>query len=145
MTPWTRTIRSPEDWASFCAWLGDHTNPYPFRMCEGEGRTLSQNALFHLYFSQISAQRGDVSADQVKGEMHRRIGLPIRLKDERFAWIWDRTGADMPYEKQCSFLASGILNVSSGMSTKQLNEYIDALVDYASQRGWALTVPEGGR
>lgn len=139
-----RTIRHAEDWASFCAWFNDHPSPYPFRICEGEGRSLSQNALLHLWLGQIAAQRGDVDANQVKGEMHRRFGLDIRLRNPQFAWVWEQSGAKLDYERQCAALGSGVFGVSSGMSTKELKEYLDALADYAAGQSWVLTMPKEG-
>ena len=138
----TRTIRHPEDWVSFCAWLQDHPNPYPFRICEGAGRSLSQNALLHMWFGQIAAQRSDVSLDDVKGEMHRRFGLDIRLRNPQFEWVWNQSGAKLSYEKQCAALGSGVFGVSSGMTTKELKKYLDALHAYATEQGWRLTIPE---
>lgn len=82
-----------------------------------------------------------MSAAQVKGELHREIGLAIRLRNPGFAWVWDQTGAQMDYERQCRFLASGVLNVSSGMTTTELREYLDAIKAKAAEAGWALTEP----
>ena len=145
MTPHTRTIRTPENWQAFVAWMLDNPNPYPFRICDGEGRSLSQNALIHLWFGEIAKQREDMTLDQVKGEMHRRFGLSIRRQDARFDWVWKQCGADdWPYEQQCRFLASGVLNVSSGMTTKELKQYLDALEHHAREQGWILTMPKEG-
>ncbi len=104
-------------------------------------RTLSQNSLLHMWIGEIAKHEGD-TADGTKGRLHREIGLPIRLRNTQFAWVWGQTGAGLPYEKQCALLASGCLNVSSGMTTKELREYLDAIeVKYRAQ-GVALTNPE---
>lgn len=137
------TIRNADDWQRFAVWFGEHTDPYPFRVCPGEGRSLSQNALLHLWIGEIASQRGDVSADTVKGELHRRIGLDIRLRNSKFAFVWGSLGAgNWAYEQQCGFLASGILNVSSGMTTGELKEYLDAIEGLAAENGWRLTQPK---
>ena len=90
-------------------------------------RTLSQNALIHVWFDEIAKHRGDVTAFDVKGELHRKFGLPIRLRNPQFAWVWHQTGAALDYEKQCKLLACGVLNVSSGMTKKELKEYADEI------------------
>ncbi len=139
----TRTIRHAEDWVSFCSWMQGHPSPYPFRICPGAGQSLSQNALIHMHFGQIAAQRGDVSLRDVKGEMHYMFALPIRRQDAQFSWIWEKIGADQwPDEKQCKLLASGLLSVSSGMTPKQLSAYQDALYQHATEQGWSLVIPD---
>lgn len=90
-------------------------------------RSLSQNALVHVWFDEIAKHHGDRSALDVKGEMHRKFGLAIRLRNPQFAWVWHQTGAPLDYEKQCKLLACGALNVSSGMTTKELKEYADEI------------------
>ncbi|MEL7281317.1 MAG: hypothetical protein AAGK79_13235 [Pseudomonadota bacterium] len=138
----TWTVRNTEDWERFAHWFSAHPNPYPFRINPGDGRSLSQNALFHLWVGQIASQRGDVSASTVKGELHHRFGLGIRLRDPQFTFIWDKIGAsDWPYDKQCNLLSSGALNVSSAMTTAELKEYLNEIELLAAQQGWHLTHP----
>ena len=103
-------------------------------------RTLSQNALLHVWFGEIAKHLGDRSAQDVKGECHRDIGLTIRLRDEQFGWVWNQTGRKMNAEQQAKLLASGCLNLSSGMSVKELREYMDEIERVYS--GVNLTRPE---
>lgn len=105
-------------------------------------RSLNQNALLHMWFGEISRFKGDMTPDEVKGECHRRWGLPIRLQDPVFKWVWDRSGAHLDYEKQCKLLASGALSLSSGMTTKQLKEYLDEIEGHFRPLGVPLTDPE---
>ena len=135
------TVRNSDDWVRACVWVGEHPNPYPFRLIEGEGRTRSQNALLHMWFGQISAQTG-LGEDEVKGQMHHRFALPVRLKDAQFEYIWARTGAKLTYEQQCALLASETLGVSSKMTTRELKGYLDQLDRLAAENGWRLTQPE---
>ena len=118
-----RTIRHPEDWLRFLAWFNDHPSPFPFQVKEGEGRTLSQNALIHKWYGEIALQRQDMTAVDVKGELHHEFALPIRLRDEQFEYVWARTGAQLSYEQQKALLASGTLGVSSKMTTKELKDF----------------------
>jgi hypothetical protein len=118
--------------------------PLPFSMTIGDGdaRTLSQNALLHKWFGQIAAHFGDRDAMTVKGECHHKFGLPIKLRNEQFAWVWKQTGAKLTYSQQCNYLASGTLNVSSGMSVKELTEYMDAMARDYREQGVDLIDPE---
>jgi hypothetical protein len=104
--------------------------PLPFTVTVTEGeikRTTAQNALIHQWFGQIAKHRGDCTMLDVKGECHHRWGLPIKMRYVQFAWIWERTGAHLDYEKQCAFLACPEIKVSSAMTVKELSEYMDAM------------------
>lgn len=105
-------------------------------------RSLSQNALLHKWFGEISAHFGDRTETQIKGECHHKYGLVRRLKDPQFEWVWARTGAHLSYEQQCGLLASETLGVSSKMKSPELRAYMDEMHrDYADQ-GLHLTLPE---
>jgi len=107
-----------------------------------ESRTAQQNRTLHMWFGEVAKQQADLDASEVKGMCHRRWGLAIKLRCPRFAWIWENSGARLPYEKQCSLLASGILNVSSSMSVEELSEYMDAMSRHFRSDGVHLTDPE---
>jgi len=118
--------------------------PLPFSLTIGDGdaRSLSQNALIHKWFGEVSRHFGDMTAVQIKGQCHHKHGLVIKRRNEQFAWVWKQTGEKLNYEQQCRYLASGTLNISSGMTVKELTEYMDAMkIDYAEQ-GVFLTDPE---
>ena len=116
--------------------------PFTVTLRKGGKRSLSQNSLLHKLFGEIAEHFGDRTAHDVKGEAHYAYGLPIRLRNEGFAWVWERTGARLPVEKQRSLLASGVLGVSSGMTSRELKEYIDQIYIAYTQAGVRLTVPE---
>jgi len=113
-------------------------------------RSLNQNALFHVWLGEIARHNGDVDAHEVKGICHKEYGLPIRLRDNAFAFVWEaalahfktRFGRDMTYEEECRFLASGAMKISSGMSTAELKEYLDTMQRAFAQQGVFLTQPE---
>lgn len=105
-------------------------------------RTLSQNALLHKWFSEVSAHFGDRTPKQVKGECHHKYGLVYRLKDPQFEWVWTRTGAHLDYEKQCSLLASETLGVSSKMKKPDLTAYMNEMQHDYALKGVRLTIPE---
>lgn len=140
--PAIRAIRTPDDAASFLAFINDMPMPYRVSVMQGDGRTGSQNSLLHKWFGEVARQQGDRTLVDVKGECHRMFGLAIRLQEPQFSWVWERTGALMDYDKQCKFLASGILSVSSGMTVKQLTTYMDAMQSYYRGEGVVLTDPE---
>lgn len=108
----------------------------------GESRTDAQNRTLHMWFGQVAKKQNDLDSHEVKGMCHRQWGLTIRMRDEVFAWVWKRSAADLPYEKQCALLASGRLQVSSGMTTDELSEYMEAMSRHFRLQGVYLTDPE---
>ena len=104
-------------------------------------RSLQANALLHKWFAEI-ARHGNADAKMVKGQCHHEWALDIRLRDDQFAWVWERTGALLSYEKQCSLLASETLGISSRMTTKELSEYMDQIERHYRTRGVHLTEPK---
>lgn len=125
--------------------VGDNYRPIAKRIhakWKDDKRSLQANALLHQWYGQISKHLGDRSAAEVKGECHHQWALPIRLRDEQFAWVWAQTGAKLNYEKQCSLLASEILGISSRMTTKELHDYMDEIERHYRAKGVALTIPE---
>ena len=118
--------------------------PLPFSLTIGDGnaRSLSQNALLHKWFGEIAKHFGDRDATTVKGECHHKYGLPIKKRCEQFLWVWSKTGEQMGYERQCKYLASGVLNVSSSLSVKELKEYMDGMMRDYADIGVFLTDPE---
>jgi len=106
------------------------------------GRTKSQNSLLHVWYGQIAKHYGDRSALDVKGEVHRDLGLHIRLRDPQFNWVWQRTGALLDFEKQAKILASGVFDFSSAMSVKELSEYMDEISRFYEAKGVRLTHPD---
>ncbi len=105
-------------------------------------RTTNQNALIHQWFGQIADHYGDRTAKDVKGLCHHTWALDIRLRDDQFAWVWERTGALLDYQRQCSLLASETLGISSRMTTKELKEYADAIERHYHPLGVPLINPE---
>lgn len=105
-------------------------------------RTKQQNATLHMWFGEIARQGGGRTLLDVKGQCHHKYALSIRMADPIFLWIWQRTGEGLSYEKQCAFLASEAVKVSSAMNVSELNGYMnDMSRDYRAE-GFLLTDPE---
>lgn len=116
--------------------------PFTVSWTEGGKRSLDQNALLHKWYGEIASQSRDMTAMQVKGQCHVAYGLPIRLRDEAFAWVWKHSGARLPYEKQCRLFERGTFAMTSAMTTKELSEYMDAMSAHYRAEGFMLTDPE---
>ena len=120
--------------------------PVPFTLTwkDGASRTLSQNALLHKWYGEIAKREHD-SADAVKGRCHIQYGLPIKMRDAQWAWVWNQAPPNLNYEQKCKLMASGVLTVSSGMTTTELTEYMNAMQRDYLARGVNLTIPEDSR
>ena len=81
----------------------------------------------------------------VKGECHHKWGLPIKLRDRQFAWVWHNSGEKLNYGQQCALLASGVLNISSSMNVSELSEYLEAMQLHYRAEGVRLTDPEAAK
>lgn len=107
-----------------------------------ESRSAAQNRTFHMWLGEVAKHNGDLDATEVKGMCHRQWGLAIKMRCPKFAWVWEQSGAKLPYEKQCKLLASGVLNVSSSMTVEELSEYMEAMSRHFRSEGIILTDPE---
>lgn len=137
-----RVIGTADDRIRWNAFQDNAEMPYTVTFAPGAGRTNSQNSLLHKWFTEISVQVGDSTMTDIKGQCHRKYGLAIKLRDAQFAWVWQRSGAGLTYDQQCSLLASGVLNVSSSMTVKELTEYMGAMGKDYREQGYTLTDPQ---
>lgn len=125
------------------AYIASASPPFTVTFQAGEKRTLSQNALIHKWYDEIANHYGDRDAAQVKAECHVEFGLPIRLRDEAFDWVWQKSGAKLPYDKQLALFQRGTFAMTSEMTTAELTEYMDAVSRHYRAEGVMLTDPEG--
>lgn len=133
---------TPEEANRIAQWVEGLSLPFTLTVTEGKLRTLSQNALVHVWFDVVSKHKGDVTLKTVKGQCNHKYGLPVRLQDPQFEWVWVRSGGLLTYEQQCSFLSSETIAVTSAMTAPQLRGYLDEMQrDYAAE-GITLTTPE---
>ena len=138
----SRTVITAEQAAQVARFVEGLPIPFTLTWREGAKRSLSANALLHKWYGEAAHQLGDVTAIQVKGRCHVQYGLPIRLRDEVFAWVWSKTGARLSYEKQCALFERGALAMTSEMTPKELSEYMDAMARDFRAQGLVLTDPE---
>lgn len=109
-----------------------------------ERRTLSANAQIHVWYKQIAQQDGE-SVKTVECQCKRMFGLPILLDSseygEKIAWTLDKLDFfNWPYEKQCSYME--LLPVTRLFTTKQHNEYRDAMQSEYNKNGYCLEYQE---
>lgn len=138
----TRHAITPQEAGRIAEFVEGFTLPFTLTIKEGKPRTMPQNSLLHKWFSEIARHDGDKSMVDVKGAWHRKAGLAIRMRNPQFAWVWNASGGKLNYEQQCKVLASGVFNISSAMTTKELSEYMDEIYREETARGVLITQPE---
>ena len=99
----------------------------------GKARTLSQNALSHTWYYQVSAEEKEYLPGEIKCLCKLHFGLPIlRHDDDDFNELCARVIDVLPYEDQVR--AMEYMPVTSIMTTAQLSEYLNFMqMHYASR------------
>ena len=140
----TRTIRSHGDIAGLAALLAARELPVTVTVTKGRVRTSRQNRLQRQWCNDVAAQLGDLTAEEVRGEMKLRFGVPIlRAEDEAFAAAYDERVKPLPYEAKLALMMEPLdLPVTRRMTTAQLTRYLDAIHAHYSAQGVVLTQPE---
>jgi len=127
--------------------------PLPFRadLHAGEDRSLAQNRLSHLWYSEIARAgaldpqfhpTGRPTEEAAKRECKLRCGVPILRRDsEAFAEVYDRVLKPLPIEDKCA--AMSLISVSSVLTVSQMAEYMNRIWDeYRTKRNVRLTEPD---
>ncbi|WP_373031656.1 hypothetical protein [Sulfurovum sp.] len=89
-------------------------------------RTLSQNAISHVWYTEVSKKEGEYTPGEVKNLCKYHIGLPIlRGEDAKFNAICEQWIDPLPYEEKIA--AMEFLPVTSRMSKKQKSVYLEGM------------------
>lgn len=139
------TINSDESLSRAIGTLRDEYRDHRYLQVQvktGQSRSLSQNAISHCWYEQVSRELREDTAEGVKAECKLRFGVPIlRAEDDDFRAMYD--GAikqTMSYEQKLS--AMKYLPVTSLMSKDQLSRYLEAIQAEFAQRGVQLEFPQ---
>jgi len=139
------SVLTDDDARKLANYLKGLPTPFTVTWRDGALRSVSANALLHKWYGEIAKQSGDKTAIEVKGECHVEYGLPIRLRDEAFEWVWSQTGARLSYERKCRLFQRGTFAMTSAMTTKELSEYKNAMARDYRHDGYILSDPEEGK
>ena len=109
-------------------------------------RSRNQNSLSHAWYEQISRELGEDSPEGVKAFCKLHYGVPIlRAENDHFREAYDETIRPMEYEKKVKIMGEPMnLPVTSLMSKKQLNRYLELLQTEFTARGVKLEFPGDG-
>lgn len=105
-----------------------------------ESRSLDQNAMFFVLYTQVAAQKQDESVDEIRCHCKLHFGVPIlRRDDEQFRDWYNQTLLHSDYEIKKASMR--YVPVTSEFSKKQGSEYIDEIIREYSQQGLCLLHP----
>lgn len=107
-------------------------------LVEGKHRSLSANALSHVFYDKISREIGEQTPEEVRCECKLRYGVPIlRAGDPDFRAMYDRAiKTHLSYEEKLQ--AMRLLPVTSLMTREQMKRYISTLQSEYAKRGVEL-------
>lgn len=107
-------------------------------LVEGKHRSLSSNALSHVWYETVSKQLGEQTPEEVRCECKLRYGVPIlRAEDPDFRDMYDRSiKPHLTYEQKLQ--AMRYLPVTSLMTREQMKRYLTTLQSEYAKQGVAL-------
>jgi hypothetical protein len=139
----TRAVMDKDQAETLMAYLQALPMPFTVTVTPGAVRTCPQNRLQRLWVKEISAQREDLTPEDVRALCKLTIGVPIlRAENETFALAYDKTVKPLPYEIKINLMKEPIdLPITRQMTKKQKVKYLDGMHLYWSQQGIILTDP----
>jgi len=135
------TIRTNDDLQAAYARLATVKLPLTLEWQLGINRTNEQNNLAHVWYAEISAQRGDTTPLQVKAEVKGYCGVQMmRAESDYFRARYDAATVGRTHEEKLLILE--VFPVTSLMKVKQMVRYMDAAWQRYTSDGFTLTNPD---
>lgn len=119
--------------------------PLPFTVkVSSSDRSLSQNALSHVWYGQIAQQDRSMNTAQARRFCKLHFGVPImRAQEESFRTAWDgMIKTRMSYPEKLMLM--DWWPVTSLMDREQMGEYLTAVQEHYAQHGIVLTGNDRG-
>ena len=87
-------------------------------------RSLDQNAISHVWYEQVSRERGEMTPHDVKAFCKLHFGVPIlRADSDSFRALYDKAIKPLPYADKLA--AMDIIDVTSAMTSAQMKHYLE--------------------
>lgn len=118
--------------------------PFTLSITSGKQRSVAQNRLLHMWMSEIAEQRGDITAEEARAYCKLTIGVPIlRNQNEAFRLRYDEALKPLSYPQKLAIMSEPLnLPVTSLMTTKQLTEYLEGIIQHFGEQGVVLSMPD---
>lgn len=136
----TRTIKTETERTQLIKFIESKEMPLTVTIKPGEeSRSIKQNRLAFQWFKDASTQ-GDQTSEQYRAESKLRFGVPIlRRDDEDFKAKYDQAIKPLDYENK--LICMEFFPVSSLMTTKQMTEFLNAVLSHFVGMGYIMTDP----
>lgn len=144
MSTVNRIIQSDHERTMAAKFVESRKYPFTLTVTDGAPRTKAQNRLANKWYGEISEQKGDSTTQEVRAYCKLTIGVPIlRSQNEAFRERYDEILKPLSYEQKLAIMSEPLnLPVTSLMSTKQLTEYLEAIIRHFGEQGIVLTMPD---
>lgn len=118
--------------------------PFTVSVADGKQRSTKQNKTQRLWMNEISAQLGDRTPEEVRGECKLTLGVPIlRAENDVFREAYDNVVKPLSYEQKLAIMMEPLdMPVTRLMSTRQHSAYLESIIRHFSAQGVALTIPD---
>jgi hypothetical protein len=111
------------------------------KLDEKKIRTLEQNALLHKWYQIIERELGQDTILGWSCYCKLTFGVPMLIaENNKFREAYEGSIDCMSYERQLKIME--ILPVTRLMTTRQLNQYLEAMKDYFDKAGLVLMFPD---
>lgn len=101
-------------------------------------RSLDQNALSHVWYSQIAEQSG-LTKLEAKAFCKLLFGVPIMSeKSDAFKRAYDKHMKSLSYGQKINFLIATDMPVTSTFNSKEMSEYMENMYRYFKDKGIEL-------
>ena len=138
----TKIIREPIHVEALANMLRGRKLPITVTWTQGAPRSTAQNRLAQRWFTDIAAQLGDQTHEDVRAECKLRFGVPIlRAENDAFRLSYDRVIKALPYEQKLDAIKAFDLPVTRLMTVKQMTAFMDEMQRHWSDQGVRLTDP----
>ena len=138
-----RVIDNPYQLDQFVTFLGNMKLPVTVEWAQGRDRTKEQNALQWMWATEVAAQLGGCTAEDMQDQWRLEHGVPILREDSmEFREMYDACLKALPYEMKKTALRKLGIKVTSAMNVRQMVRYMDAVQRECLQMGLTLTEPD---
>ena len=138
-----RVLKTPADLMAWLGTLSAMSFPMTVSATAGEKRSNPQNRTINMWYDEAAIKLGDTTTEDVRAECKMQFGVPILRRDNAaFRLGYDTDFKPFPYETKRRLFKTLQPAVTSLMTVKQLNEYMDAMQQHFSSAGVVLTDPE---
>lgn len=144
MTTHNRIVETEQDRTMLIRFIEGKRLPFTTSITDGKHRTTKQNKTQRLWMSEISAQLGDRTPEEVRGECKLRLGVPIlREENDVFCKRYDEVVKPLSYEQKLAIMMEPLdMPITRLMTTRQHSKYLESIIRHYSAQGVILTIPD---